>query len=80
MMSGSLSASFIVACRVIRVDTTVIDEDFGIGERDFDTSVRLREVFAADSIALPIFGNQRQIVVGAPSYVEQWVLPAILAT
>jgi DNA-binding transcriptional LysR family regulator len=74
-LSGPLLADFAQAYRGINVDVTVTDEEFDIASRGFDAGVRLGEVLAQDMIAVRISGDQRQMVVAAPSYVERYGAP-----
>ena len=74
-LSGTLIAGFTAAFPGVQVDITVTDEEFDIAERGYDAGVRLGEVLAADVIAVPVSGDQRQMVVGAPSYVERCGAP-----
>ena len=74
-LSGTLIASFIADHPGVQVDITVTDEEFDIAERGYDAGVRLGEVLAADVIAVRVSGDQRQMVVGAPSYLERHGAP-----
>lgn len=74
-LSGRLIADFAQVYRGIEVDVTVTDEEFDIASRGFDAGVRLGEVLAQDMIALPFSGDQRQMVVGAPRYLERYGRP-----
>ncbi|MEX6507215.1 LysR family transcriptional regulator [Jiella sp. M17.18] len=75
-LSGPLIASFAEQFPGVQMDVTVTDEEFDIVARGFDAGVRLGEVLAQDVIAVPISGDQRQMVVGAPSYVARLGAPA----
>ncbi|MGQ9372031.1 LysR family transcriptional regulator [Azospirillum sp. ST 5-10] len=70
-LSGTLIAGFVEAHPGIQVDVTVTDEEFDIVARGYDAGVRLGEVLAQDMVAVPVSGDQRQIVVGAPAYVAR---------
>ena len=67
-LSGELLASFRAAYPGIRLDILVTDAEFDIVAGGFDAGVRLREVIERDMIAVPVSGDQRQIVVAAPAY------------
>ena len=74
-LSGTLIASFVADHPSVQVDITVTDEAFDIAERGFDAGVRLGEVLAQDVIAVPVSGDQRQVVAAAPSYIERMGAP-----
>lgn len=46
-----------------------------IVEQGFDAGIRLAEAVPQDMIAIPIGGEQRMIVVGAPGYFEHFPVP-----
>jgi DNA-binding transcriptional LysR family regulator len=75
-LSGPLLAGFAAAYPGIQLDVTVTDEEFDIVARGYDAGVRLGEVLARDMIAVPVTGDQRQIVVGAPAYLDAHGAPA----
>ena len=54
---------------------TITDERFDIVNRGFDAGVRLGEVLEQDMIAVAASDDQRQMVVGAPSYIERFGAP-----
>ena len=70
-ISGPLLAGFVEDYPEIQIDVTVTDEEFDIVARGFDAGVRLGEVLEQDMIAIPVSGDQRQLVVAAPSYLER---------
>lgn len=74
-LSGTLVADFVEAFPGIQIDITVTDEEFDIAERGFDAGVRLGEILAQDVIAVPVSADQRQLVVGAPSYINRRGIP-----
>ncbi|WP_395334715.1 LysR family transcriptional regulator [Novosphingobium sp. BL-8H] len=74
-LSGTLIAEFVEAYPGVQLDVTVTDEEFDIVARGFDAGVRLGEVLAQDVIAVPVSGDQRQMVVGAQSYIARWGAP-----
>jgi DNA-binding transcriptional LysR family regulator len=67
-IEGSLLAGFIGRYPRIQLDVTVTDEEFDIVAAGFDAGVRLGEVIDQDMIAVPVSGDQRQMVVGTPAY------------
>jgi DNA-binding transcriptional LysR family regulator len=75
-ISGPLLAGFVEAYPQIDVDITVTDEEFDIVSEGFDAGVRLGEVIEQDMIAVPVSADQRQLVVGAPSYLERFGTPS----
>ncbi|BBK35292.1 LysR family transcriptional regulator [Allostella sp. ATCC 35155] len=74
-LSGSALAGFLAACPEVRLDVTVTDEEFDIVAEGFDAGVRLGEVIEQDMIAVPVSGEQRQLVVGAPAYFARRGVP-----
>ncbi|WP_398478793.1 LysR family transcriptional regulator [Tardiphaga sp.] len=75
-ISGPLLASFTLAYPGIQLDVTVTDDEFDIVAEGFDAGVRLGEVIEQDMIAVPVSGQQRQVVVAAPSYLQRFGAPA----
>jgi DNA-binding transcriptional LysR family regulator len=75
-ISGPLLASFTHAYPRVQVDITVTDEEFDIVAEGYDAGVRLGEVIEQDMIAVPVSGEQRQLVVAAPSYLERFEAPS----
>ncbi|MGK6316414.1 LysR family transcriptional regulator [Neorhizobium sp. DT-125] len=74
-IAGPLLASFAHAYPGVQVDVTVTDEEFDIVAEGYDAGVRLGEVIEQDMIAVPVSGDQRQLVVAAPSYLERFGTP-----
>lgn len=70
-LSGPLVASFAAAHPQVTLDVTVTDEEFDIVAEGFDAGVRLGEVIEQDMIAVPLTGDQREMVVAAPAYLER---------
>jgi DNA-binding transcriptional LysR family regulator len=70
-ISGPLLASFVEAHPSIRLDITITDEELDIVAEGYDAGVRLGEVVEQDMVAVPVSGNQRQLVVAAPSYLAR---------
>lgn len=67
-LSGPLIASFAEANPYVTIDVTVTDEEFDIVAAGYDAGVRLGEVIEQDMIAVPLTGDQREMVVAAPAY------------
>lgn len=74
-LAGPLLAGFAAACPDVQIDITVTDEEFDIVAEGFDAGVRLGEVIEQDMIAVPVSGEQRQTVVGAPGYFARAGVP-----
>lgn len=70
-ISGPLLASFVEKHPGIQLDITITDEEFDIVAEGYDAGVRLGEVIEQDMVAVPVSDNQRQLVVGAPSYLAR---------
>jgi len=75
-LSGPLIATFAAAHPGVTIDVTVTDEEFDIVAAGYDAGVRLGEVIEQDMIAVPITGEQRQIVVASPAYLAAHGVPA----
>ena len=75
-LSGPLLASFLEGHPDVRLDVVVTDEEFDIVDEGFDAGVRLGEVIEKDMITVPVSGDQRQMVVAAPSYISRFGAPA----
>lgn len=75
-ISGPLLASFLLAHPKVQIDVTITDDEFDIVAEGFDVGVRLGEVIEQDMIAVPVSGDQRQLVVAAPSYLEKFGVPS----
>ena len=74
-ISGPLLASFVASHPGIQLDITITDEEFDIVAEGYDAGVRLGEVIEQDMVAVPVSGDQRQLVVGAPSYLARHRAP-----
>ena len=75
-LSGPLLASFIEANPEVQLDITVTDAEFDIVAEGYDAGVRLGEVIAQDMIAVTVSGDQRQLAVASPAYLERFGLPS----
>lgn len=74
-LSGPLIASFAVSYPDVTIDITVTDDEFDIVAAGFDAGVRLGEVIEQDMIAVAVTGEQREVVVAAPAYLEKNSVP-----
>lgn len=74
-ISGPLLASFAEQHPGIQLDITITDEEFDIVAEGYDAGVRLGEVIEQDMVAVPVSSTQRQVVVGAPSYLARHPAP-----
>lgn len=74
-ISGPALAAFLAANPEVRLDVTITDEEFDIVAEGYDAGVRLGEVIEQDMIAVPVSGEQHQLVVGAPAYIERHGAP-----
>jgi DNA-binding transcriptional LysR family regulator len=52
----------------VQIDLFVSDEPLDIVAEGYDAGIRLGEVIDRDMIAVPVSGELRLVVVGAPSY------------
>ncbi|WP_018238693.1 LysR family transcriptional regulator [Ensifer sp. BR816] len=75
-LSGAMLAAFAEAHRDVELDITVSDEEFDIVAEGYDAGVRLGEVIAQDMIAVPVSGQQRQLAVCSPSYIDRFGRPS----
>ena len=75
-LSGPLVAAFVQAYPEVTLDVTVTDEEFDIVAAGYDAGVRLGEVIEKDMIAIPISGDEREVVVASPAYVAAHGAPA----
>ncbi|BDA86950.1 LysR family transcriptional regulator [Aureimonas sp. SA4125] len=70
VLSGPLLAGFARAHPAVEIDVLVTDEVFDIVAEGFDAGIRLGEVIQQDMVAVPVSGDQRQLAVCAPAYLE----------
>lgn len=75
-LRGSVLDAFLAQHPKIRLDVFVSDEPLDIVGAGYDAGVRLGEVIEGDMVAVPLSGDERLIVVGAPSYWERHPKPA----
>jgi DNA-binding transcriptional LysR family regulator len=67
-LSGPLLADFLKEYEHVQLDLFVSDEPVDIVAAGYDAGIRLGEVIDRDMIAVPVSGDLRLVVVGAPSY------------
>ncbi len=75
-LSGPLIASFAAAHPGIVIDVTVVDDELDIVAAGFDAGVRLGEAIEQDMVAIPVSGDQREMVVASPAYLAAHGVPA----
>src|SRR5919198_543684 len=61
-------AGFVAAHPHVRLDLDVSNEITDIVARGYDAGIQLGEIIDRDMIAIPVSGDIRLVVVGAPSY------------
>jgi DNA-binding transcriptional LysR family regulator len=67
-VNGGLLAVFLDAHPDVQIDLFASDEPVDIVAAGYDAGIRLGEVIDRDMIAVPVSGDLRLIVVGAPAY------------
>lgn len=67
-LSGELLARFLAADPHVALDLFVSGDPLDIVAEGYDAGIRLGEVIDGDMIAVPVSGDLRLVVVGAPSY------------
>jgi len=67
-LSGPLLAGFLKEYEHVQLDLFVSDEPVDIVAAGYDAGIRLGEVIDRDMIAVPVSGDIRLVVMGAPSY------------
>jgi DNA-binding transcriptional LysR family regulator len=75
MIGDSLLASFLTEHPHVHVDLAVSDAPIDIVAEGFDAGIQLGEVIDKDMIAVPVTGDLRLAVVGAPSYFARRGVP-----
>ena len=73
--SGSLLARFLAAHPQVRLDLAVSEAPVDIVADGYDAGVRLGEVIDRDMVAVPVSGDIRLVVVGAPAYFDRHPAP-----
>jgi len=67
-LSSSLLTEFLAAHPLVQLDIEVDDGDPDLVATGFDAGVRLGETIAPDMVAVPVSGEQRQVIVASPAY------------
>jgi DNA-binding transcriptional LysR family regulator len=67
-LSGPLLAGFLREFPHVQLDLFVSDEPVDIVAAGYDAGIRLGEIIDRDMIAVPVSGDLRLVVMGAPSY------------
>ena len=75
MIGESLLAGFLTEHRHVQLDLVVSDARVDIVAEGFDAGIQLGEVIDKDMIAVPLTGDLRLAVVGAPSYFKRRRVP-----
>lgn len=75
-LDGRTLADFRREYPEVRLDLIVSDEPADIVEEGYDAGVRLGEVIDQDMITVPVSGQLRLVVVGAPAYFARHPAPA----
>jgi DNA-binding transcriptional LysR family regulator len=68
VLAGPLIAAFLTEHLHIKLDIVVSDAALDIVEGGFDAGIQLGERIDRDMVAVPVTGDIRMVVVGAPSY------------
>jgi DNA-binding transcriptional LysR family regulator len=76
MMGESLLTGFLTEHPHVQLDVVVSDAPVDIVAEGFDAGIQLGEVIDKDMIAVPVTGDLRLAVVGAPSYFARRGVPA----
>lgn len=74
-LSGPLLASFAAANPAVTIDIVVSDDEFDIVAAGYYAGVRLGDVIEKDMIAVPLTGQQREVVVASPTYLAAHSAP-----
>lgn len=74
-LTGPLLAGFVAGQPHVQLDLFVSDEPLDIVTEGFDAGIRLGEVIDRDMVAVPVSGDIRLVVVGAPSYFARHPTP-----
>lgn len=74
-LSGPLLASFAAANPAVTIDIVVSDDEFDIVAAGYDAGVRLGDVIEKGMIAVPLTGQQREVVVASPTYLAAHSAP-----
>lgn len=71
VLGGPLLADFLTAHPHVRLDVGVSDEALDIVAAGFDAGIQLGEWIDRDMVAVPVTGDIRMTVVGAPAYLAR---------
>lgn len=74
-LGGPMLAGFLAAYPEVRLDLVVSEHPGEIVAAGYDAGVGLGEVIEQDMIAVPVSGDMRLVVVGAPSYFARHPVP-----
>ncbi|NIP82133.1 MAG: LysR family transcriptional regulator, partial [Gemmatimonadetes bacterium] len=74
-LNGPVLAGFLSRYPEIRLDLVVTEHTGEVVASGYDAAIGLGEVIAQDMVAMPVSGELRLIVVGAPSYFEGRAVP-----
>lgn len=75
MISDTLLPGFLAEHPAVNLDLVVSESAVDVIAEGFDAGIQLGEVIDQDMIAVPITGDLRMVVVGAPSYFERHGVP-----
>lgn len=75
MLGESLLPSFLADHPAVNLDLVVSESAVNVIAEGFDAGIQLGEVIDQDMFAVPITGDLRMVVVGAPSYFERHGVP-----
>ena len=76
VLAGPLLAGFLTAHPHVKLDLVVSDAVVDIVAEGYDAGIQLGEVIDRDMIAVPVTGDIRMTVVGAPTYFARRPRPA----
>jgi DNA-binding transcriptional LysR family regulator len=76
LLASTVIAEFLAKHPHIRLDIVVSDAPIDIVAEGYDAGIQLGEVIEKDMIAVPVTGEVRLIVVGAPSYFRRHTKPS----
>jgi DNA-binding transcriptional LysR family regulator len=68
VFAGPLFSSFLASYTEVKLDLVVSDAIVDVAALGFDAGIQLGEVIDRDMIAVPVTGDIRMTVVGAPTY------------
>jgi DNA-binding transcriptional LysR family regulator len=74
-LSGPVLAGFVSRYPEIRLDLVVSEHTGEIVASGYDAAIGLGEVIEQDMVAMPVSGELRLMVVGAPAYFEDHAVP-----